>query len=67
MLYLPVSRTIASSADVTFNKMFYSAIASTWWRFEDGIALLPTNRTIPSLDMVLETTGDITTVHKDAT
>jgi hypothetical protein len=34
LIYLPGSRTIACSGEVAFDETFYSAIATTWRRFE---------------------------------
>lgn len=42
-----------------FEKMLYSAIATTGRCFEDEIALKPQNYTIPDPDMILEQSGDI--------
>jgi hypothetical protein len=42
-----------------FDETFYSAIATTWRRFEDGIALQPVHSAIPGADTTVEMTGDI--------
>jgi len=44
---------------VIFDETFYSAIATTWHRFEDGIALKPQHSIIPGPDTTLEATGHI--------
>jgi hypothetical protein len=59
LIYLPGSRTIAVSGDVMFDETFYSAIATTWHRFEDGIPLQPQRSAIPGPNTTLEVTGDI--------
>jgi len=59
LIFLPGSRTIAVSGDVMFDETFYSAIATTWRRFEDGIALQPERSAIPGPDTTVEMTGDI--------
>jgi hypothetical protein len=58
-LFLPGSRTIAVSGDVMLDETFYSAIATTWKRFEDGISLQPERSTIPGPNTTVEMTGDI--------
>jgi len=63
LIYLPGSRSIACLGDVSFDETFYSAIATTWRRFEEGIALKPQSNVIPNLNMGMEETGDITTIH----
>jgi hypothetical protein len=65
LIFLPGSRTIACSGDVHFDETFYSAIATTWRRFEEGIALKPQANVIPGPNMELEETGDITNIHDD--
>jgi hypothetical protein len=64
-IYLPGSRNIACSGDVIFDETFYSAVATTWRRFEEGIDLKPSSHVIPGPDMELETTGDILNMHDD--
>jgi len=63
LIYLPGSRTIACSGDVKFDETFYSAIATTWRRFEEGIALKPQANVIPGPNMELEETGDVSNIH----
>jgi hypothetical protein len=41
LIFLPGSWCLATSGDVAFDETFYSAIATTWRRFEDGISLHP--------------------------
>jgi hypothetical protein len=59
LIYLPASRTIAVSGDMMFDETFYSAIATTWHRFEDGIVFKPQCSIIPGPNTTLEATGDI--------
>ncbi len=59
LIYLPASRTIAVSGDMMFDETFYSAIATTWHRFEDGIVFKPQCSKIPGPNTTLEATGDI--------
>jgi len=59
LIFLPGSRTIAVSGDVMFDETFYSAIATTWRRFEDGIALQPERSALPGPNTTLENTGDL--------
>jgi hypothetical protein len=59
LLFLPGSRTIAVSGGVMFDETFYSAIATTWKRFEDRISLQPERSTIPGPNTTVEMTGDI--------
>jgi hypothetical protein len=42
-----------------FDETFYSAIATTWRHFEDGIALQPQRSAVPGPDTTLEATGDL--------
>jgi hypothetical protein len=42
-----------------FDKTFYSAIATSWRQFEDGIALQQQRCTIPDPKMMVEQIGDI--------
>ena len=65
LIYLPGSRNIACSGDAIFDETFYSAVATTWRRFEEGIDLKPSSHVIPGPDMELETTGDILSMHDD--
>jgi transposase InsO family protein len=59
LIFLPGSRTIAVSGDVMFDETFYSAIATTWRRFADGIALQPERSALPGPNTTLENTGDL--------
>jgi hypothetical protein len=59
LIFLPGSRTIAVWGDVMFDETFYSAIATTWRRFADGIALQPERSALPRPNTTLENTGDL--------
>jgi len=63
LIYLPGSRSIACLGGVSFDETFYSAIAMTWRRFEEGITIKPQSNLIPNPNMELEETGDITNIH----
>jgi len=63
LIYFPGSRTIACSGDVAFDETFYTAITTTWRRFEEGIALQPQSRVIPDPNMELEETGGVSNIH----
>jgi hypothetical protein len=58
LIFLPGSRKLAVSGDVIgdvmFDETFYSAIATTCWHFEDGIALQPHCYIIPDPNMMVE-------------
>jgi hypothetical protein len=59
LIFFPGSHTIAVSGDVMFDETFYSAIATTWHRFEDGIALKPQRSAMPGPNTTMESTGDL--------
>jgi hypothetical protein len=63
LIFLPSSRMIACSGDVSFDETFYSTVVTTWRRFEEGIALKPASHVIPGPDMDLEETGDVSNLH----
>jgi hypothetical protein len=64
LIYLPGSRTIACLGNVSFDEAFYSAVVTTWLRFEEGIALKPYSTIIAGPDMELEETGGISNIHR---
>jgi hypothetical protein len=61
VMYSPGSRSIVVSDDVLFDEQFYSAIALTWQKFQDGIALRPLASFIPDPITTIEHTGNIST------
>jgi len=54
LIFLPGSRKLAVSGDVMFDETFYSAIATTCWHFEDGIAIQPHFYIIPDPNKMVE-------------
>jgi len=59
LVYCPGSRTIITSEDVTFDKDFSTAIATTWQQHKDALELRPSASTIPMITDTIEHTGDI--------
>jgi len=59
VIYCPGSRSIVISDDVIFDEHFHSAIAQTWQKYQDGIALRPIASFIPDVTTTLEETGSI--------
>jgi hypothetical protein len=66
VIYCPGSRSIVISDDVIFDEQFSLAIALTWQKFCDGLALHPLASFIPDPTTTLEQTGTISTVHTPA-
>ncbi len=63
LIFLPGSRTIACSGDLSFDETFYSTVVTTWRCFEERFALKPASHVIPGPDMDLEETEDIANLH----
>jgi hypothetical protein len=61
VIYSPGSWSIVVSDDVLFDEQFYSPIALTWQKFQDGIALRPLASFIPDFITTIEHTGTIST------
>jgi uncharacterized protein YdcH (DUF465 family) len=57
IVYCPGSRIIVISNDVLFDEQFSSAIALTWQKYQDGLALRPLASFIPDVSTTLEQTG----------
>jgi transposase InsO family protein len=57
VIYSPGSRTIIISDDVLFDEQFSSAIAHTWQKFQDGLALTPLASFIPDMTTHVEQMG----------
>jgi hypothetical protein len=59
VIYCPGSRSIVISDDVIFDENFNSAIAQTWQKYQDGIALRPIASFVPDVTTTLEHTGTV--------
>jgi hypothetical protein len=59
VIYCPGSHSIVISDDVLFNEQFTSAIALTWQKFHDGLALRPLASFIPDITTTTEQTGTL--------
>ncbi len=51
--------SIAISGDISFDKTFYSAAATTWRCFYDSLLIIPSQSFLPNPETVLEETGTI--------
>ncbi len=58
-IYLPHTRYIAVSGDVSFDEPFHSAIATTWHWFQDSLLLHHSDSFLPDPETLLEQTGTL--------
>ena len=67
LIYVPTTRTIVVSDDVSFDESFFSAIATTWRQFNDSLAIRPdpSNTYIPDPTTSLEQTGSIDSMFQE--
>jgi len=67
LIYVPTTRTIVVSDDVSFDESFFSAIATTWRQFNDSLAIRPDPSTtfIPDPSTSIEQTGSIESMFQD--